>query len=70
MKAPKHVVYRAFSPSRNPDITKVHYNQLDAEMDVAARNTSARVLSPSTADYVLQRTEVKWVEVAPDRPKN
>lgn len=70
MEAPKHIVYRAFSPSRNPDITKVHYNRLDAELDVARRNASERIISPRGADYVLQRTEVKWVEVAPARPKN
>lgn len=63
MKEPKHIVYRAFSPSRNPDITKVHYSQLDAEMDVARRNASERIISPRGADYVLQRTEVNWEEV-------
>ena len=66
MKEPKHVVYRAFSPSRNPDITKVHYNRLDAELDVAHRNASEKIINPRGADYVLQRTEVKWVEVAPN----
>lgn len=62
----KRIVYRAFSPSRNPDISKVYYDRIDAEMDVRRRNAGARIISPVGADYVLQGTEVNWMDDEPE----
>ena len=42
----KRIVYRAFSPSRNPDIGKVYYDRIDAEIEVRRQNANARILSP------------------------
>jgi hypothetical protein len=56
----KGVVYRAFSPSRNPNIGRPHYSLHDAVMEVARRNQSEINLGTGRDDYIVQSAEVEW----------